>query len=98
MSNEETQLNQTPATVPLADKPKDELVRIVEMMSEDMRWYVDQRNHLIAALTSALGQLRVFKDAWMADQEATPSVDAAFAFRRCADSLAPIIAILEGAK
>jgi hypothetical protein len=53
---------------------------------------------LAAALASALGQLRACKDTWMAGYEASPSVDAAFAFRRCADSLAPIIRVLEEAK
>jgi hypothetical protein len=40
---------QTPIPVPLADKSKEELVRIIEMMQEDLRWYVDERNRLLAA-------------------------------------------------
>jgi len=39
----------TPVSVPLADKSKEELVRIIEMMSEDMQWYVNERNRLLAA-------------------------------------------------
>jgi len=38
----------TPVSVPLAEKSKEELVRIVEMMSEDMQWYVAERNRLLA--------------------------------------------------
>ena len=40
---------QVPISVPLAEKSKEELVRIVEMMSEDMNWYVAERNRLLAA-------------------------------------------------
>jgi hypothetical protein len=42
-------LLQTPIAVPLTDKSKEELVRIVEMMQEDLRWYVDERNRLLAS-------------------------------------------------
>jgi hypothetical protein len=41
-------LLQTPIAVPLTDKSKEELVHIVEMMQEDLRWYVDERNRLLA--------------------------------------------------
>ena len=39
---------QTPIPQSLAEKDKRELVRIVEMMQEDVRWYVHQRNSLLA--------------------------------------------------
>jgi len=39
---------QTPIPQPLAEKDKHELVRIVEIMQEDVRWYVDQWNSLLA--------------------------------------------------
>lgn len=44
---------QTPIPVPLASKSKEELVRIVEMMTEDLNWYVAERNRLIADLARA---------------------------------------------
>jgi hypothetical protein len=40
---------QTPIPVPLAEKSKEGLVRIVEMMTEDLNWYVGERNRLLAA-------------------------------------------------
>src|SRR5438876_5286005 len=44
---------QTSIAVPLAEKSKEELVRIVEMMQEDLQWYVAERNRLIAAQPAA---------------------------------------------
>lgn len=40
---------QAPISVPLGDKPKDELIRIIEMQSEELAWYVAERNRLLAA-------------------------------------------------
>jgi hypothetical protein len=37
----------TPIQVPLGEKSKEELVSIVEMMLEDMTWYVKERNSLL---------------------------------------------------
>jgi hypothetical protein len=42
----------TPVGQALADKPKAELVRIVAWQSEDIAWYVAERNRLIAELAA----------------------------------------------
>src|SRR5882757_2461851 len=56
-------LLQTPISVPLAEKSKEELVRIVEMMQEDLQWYVAEGNRLLAAAPPPTGTPEQLREA-----------------------------------